>query len=124
MLEIAGELAEGTATWMVGPKTLEAHIVPRIEAAAESAGRRKPRICVGVPLAVTDEVAAAYQKAADTLDGYGRSPSYRRVLDIEGVDRPADVAVIGDEAEVERQLRGYADAGATEPAGRHTPRRR
>ena len=32
MLRIAGELAEGTVTWMVGQKTLDTHIVPRINA--------------------------------------------------------------------------------------------
>src|SRR4030042_2784620 len=35
MLRIAGELADGTVTWMAGPKTLETHGVLRINAAAE-----------------------------------------------------------------------------------------
>ena len=28
MLKIAGELADGTNTWMVGPRTMKDHIVP------------------------------------------------------------------------------------------------
>ena len=114
MLRIAGELAEGTVTWMAGRKTLEEHIVPRISSAAESAGRPKPRVCVGVPIAVTDDPAAARRQAAKNFSRYGELPSYRRMLDIEGVEGPADVAIVGNEAEVERQLRALADIGATD----------
>ena len=114
MLRIAGELAEGTVTWMAGRKTLEEHIVPRISSAAESAGRPKPRVCVGVPIAVTDDSAAARRQAAKNFSRYGELPSYRRMLDIEGVEGPADVAIVGNEAEVERQLRALADIGATD----------
>ena len=39
MLELAGRVADGTVTWMVGPKTLAEHIVPTIGAAASTAGR-------------------------------------------------------------------------------------
>ena len=63
MLRICGELADGTITWMAGPKTIETHIVPRISEAASAAGRPQPRICVGLPVAVTDDPRAARQKA-------------------------------------------------------------
>jgi alkanesulfonate monooxygenase SsuD/methylene tetrahydromethanopterin reductase-like flavin-dependent oxidoreductase (luciferase family) len=114
MLRIAGELAEGTVTWMVGPKTLRTHIVPRINAAAEKAGREQPRVCVGLQIAVTDDGQEARRVANELFHRYGRLPSYRRMLDIEGVESPAEVAVVGNEAEVEEQLRGLADAGATD----------
>lgn len=114
MLRIAGELAEGTVTWMVGRKTLETHIVPGIGAAAEAAGRPQPRVCVGAPIAVNDDASAAMETAARLFARYGELPSYRRMLDIEGVESPAEVAIVGNEAEVERQLRALADAGATE----------
>ena len=114
MLRVAAELAEGTVTWMVGRKTLETHIVPRINAAAEGAGRPAPRVCVGVPIAVTDDANAAGQEAASRFNRYGALPSYRRMLDIEGVEGPAQVTIFGNETEVERQVRGLADAGATE----------
>ena len=32
MLKLAGELADGTNTWMVGPKTMEEHIIARLRA--------------------------------------------------------------------------------------------
>lgn len=114
MLRIAGELSDGTVTWMVGRKTLETHIVPRISAAAAAAGRPGPRVCVGVPIAVTDDSSAAREQAARLFQGYRELPSYRRMLDLEGVDGAADVAVVGNEAEVERQLRAFGDAGATD----------
>jgi F420-dependent oxidoreductase-like protein len=114
MLKLAGGLADGTVTWMAGPKTLETHIVPRIGAAAQAAGRPRPRVVAGLPIAVTDDVAGAREKAARSLQIYGTLPNYQRVLNIEGASGPADVALIGNEAAVEKQLRGIASAGATD----------
>ena len=114
MLRIAGELADGTVTWMTGLKTVETHIVPRINSAAEAAGRSSPRICVALPVAVTDDVTEARQQAARTFEMYGQLPNYRRVLDREGATGPADVAIVGDETEVERQVRAVAETGATD----------
>jgi F420-dependent oxidoreductase-like protein len=114
MLRMCGEMTDGTVTWMVGPKTLETHIVPRINKAAEAAGRPKPRVVVGLPVAVTDDPAGAREKAARAFQLYGALPNYRRVLDIEGAAGPADVAIVGNEAEVEEQIRAVAAAGATD----------
>ncbi len=114
MLRVAGELADGTLTWMAGPKTIEQHIVPRINAAAEAAGRPKPRVCMALPVAVTDNPAKARERATAEFQMYGQLPSYRRMLDKEGAAGPADVAIVGDEAAVERQVRACADAGATD----------
>ena len=114
MLKIAGELSEGTVTWMVGPKTLGGHITPRITAAADASGRPAPRICAGVPICVTDDPAGARSRAAELFVRYGSLPSYRKMLEMEGTTDPADVVVVGDEASVERQLREYAGGGATD----------
>ena len=114
MLRIAGERASGTITWMVGPKTLDGHIVPRITSAAEGAGRPSPRVCVGLPVCVTDDRQTGFEAASGFFGRYGNLPSYRRMLDIEGVESAAEVAIIGDEAEVEAQLRALSDAGATD----------
>ncbi len=114
MLRIAGERASGTITWMVGPKTLDEHIVPRIASAAEDAGRPAPRVCLGLPICVTDDRRAGFEAASGFFGRYGNLPSYRRMLDIEGVESPAEVAIIGNETEVEAQLRTLSDAGATD----------
>ena len=114
MLRIAGELADGTITWMTGPKTLAEHIVPRINSAAEEAGRPKPRVIAALPVAVTDDPDAARETASRLFEMYGQLPNYRRVLDREGAAGPAEVAIVGNEADVERQIRAIADTGATD----------
>ncbi len=114
MLRLAGEMAEGTVTWMTGPRALEKHVIPRIVRAAERAGRARPRIAVGLPLAVTSDPEAARQRAAQMFQFYGQLPSYRRMLDLEGVQAPHEVAIVGSEEEVERQLRRLADIGVTD----------
>jgi F420-dependent oxidoreductase-like protein len=121
MLRIAGELADGTITWMAGSKTIETHIIPRISAAAEAAGRSAPRVGAALPVAVTDDVAAGKERASQEFQMYGALPNYRRMLDIEGAEGPADVAILGNEAEVERQIRDIASAGATEFIGAAFP---
>ena len=116
MLRMAGETAGGTITWMVGPKTLESHIAPRITRAAEAAGRPRPRICVGLPLAVTDDPDLARGEAAKRFARYDLLPSYRRMMDMEGAEGPADMAIIGTEDEVEDRIRALAAARATDLA--------
>jgi F420-dependent oxidoreductase-like protein len=114
MLRMAGGMTDGTITWMVGPKALESHIVPRITKAANEAGRPAPRVVVGLPIAVTDDPEGAKERAARSFQVYGTLPNYKRMLDIEGVAGPADVAIVGKENEVEQQLRDLASAGATD----------
>jgi alkanesulfonate monooxygenase SsuD/methylene tetrahydromethanopterin reductase-like flavin-dependent oxidoreductase (luciferase family) len=121
MLALAGEVADGTVTWMAGLKAIDTHVTPRIRAAAEAAGRPPPRVCVALPVAVTDDVSAARERAARTFERYGQLTNYRRILDVEGVEGPSEVAVIGDEASVERQVRAFADAGATDFIGSIMP---
>ena len=86
MLALAGSVADGTVTWMAGPKTVRDHIVPSIQAAAEAAGKPKPRVVVGLPIAVTDDVPAARAAAAKRYAVYGQLPSYRAMLDREGAE--------------------------------------
>jgi F420-dependent oxidoreductase-like protein len=114
MLKLAGSVADGTVTWMVGPSTLSSHVVPSIAAAAEAAGRPAPRVVVGLPVCVTDDPASARERAAAQFSIYGNLPSYRAMLDKEGAEGPADVAVVGAEDEVLAALTGVDDAGATD----------
>jgi F420-dependent oxidoreductase-like protein len=114
MLELAGTVADGTATWMTGPATLRDHIVPTITAAAEAAGRPAPRVIVGLPVCVTDDVDAARAAAAEEFAVYGTLPSYRAMLDREQAAHPGDVAIVGDEQSVIEQLAVLDVAGATD----------
>jgi F420-dependent oxidoreductase-like protein len=117
MLKIAGRMASGTVTWMTGPDTIEAHIMPTIRQAAAAAGKPDPRIGVGLPVCVTDDVDAARTKAAEVFAVYGHLPSYRAMLDREGAGGPADVAIVGSGAEVRAEIRHLADIGVTDFCG-------
>jgi F420-dependent oxidoreductase-like protein len=114
MLKLTGTVADGTVTWMTGPATLASHTVPIITAAAEEAGRPAPRIVTSLPICVTADVDAARQRADRDFQVYGYLPSYRAMLDREGAESPGDVALAGDEASVEKQVRALADAGVTD----------
>jgi len=114
MLALTGRVADGTITWMTGPKTVREHTVPRIREAAAKAGRPAPRVVVGLPIAVTKAVDAARTAAASQFMIYGALPSYRAMLDREGVEGPSDVAIVGDESAVGEQLRRLDEAGATD----------
>ncbi len=114
MLKLTGAMADGTATWMGGPKYLRDNAVPLITESAKSAGRTAPRIISGFPIAVTANVAEAKESASKTFAVYGQLPSYRAVLDVEGAPGPADIAIVGGEAEVHAQLKDLASAGVTD----------
>lgn len=114
MLKIAGTLADGTITWMTGTKTIGSHIVPHLTAAADEAGRDAPRVVCALPVAVTADEAAAREMASRVFAIYGHLPSYRAMLDREGAEGPADVAIVGDAASVTAQIEAVFAAGATE----------
>lgn len=114
MLRLAGSLTAGTVTWMTGPRTLETHVVPRVREAAEDAGRPEPRIVAMFPIAVAASTDRGREMADKIFRRYGRVPSYRAMLDREGAQGPADVALVGDAATVEAGLRRLADAGVSE----------
>jgi alkanesulfonate monooxygenase SsuD/methylene tetrahydromethanopterin reductase-like flavin-dependent oxidoreductase (luciferase family) len=99
---------------MVGPRTIADLTVPTITASAEAAGRKAPRVVAMLPVCVTSDADAARAKAAETYVVYGKLPAYRAMLDREGADGPADVAIVGDEESVAAQLAGFAERGATD----------
>ena len=114
MLRIAGKRTDGTILWCVGPRTLERQIVPTINEAAASAGRPAPSVVCSLPVWVTDKPDEARAVVAETLTIYGQLPSYRAMLDIEGVEGPADISLIGNEEQVQEGLAAIAAAGATD----------
>jgi 5,10-methylenetetrahydromethanopterin reductase len=114
MLKLAGTVTDGTVTWMTGPATLASHTVPIISAAAAAAGRAAPQIASSLPICVTNDIDAARVRAARDFQVYGFLPSYRAMLDREGAEGPADVAIVGDDATVAKRVRSLADAGVTE----------
>jgi alkanesulfonate monooxygenase SsuD/methylene tetrahydromethanopterin reductase-like flavin-dependent oxidoreductase (luciferase family) len=114
MLRVAGEVADGTVTWMANAVAIETHVSPRIRAASAAAGRPAPRIVAGLPVAVHDDVDEARETAARQYGFYGNLPNYARILRIGGLERSADACVVGDEESVATQLRALVTAGATD----------
>jgi 5,10-methylenetetrahydromethanopterin reductase len=122
MLELAGTLADGTITWCVGERTLGDYLVPAITAAADGAGRSvAPRVVAALPVCVTDDPAAARERALQVWAIYGQLPSYRAMLDKEGVTDAADIAIMGSEAEVVDRIGALAGMGVTDFAAVEFP---
>lgn len=114
MLRLAGSRGCGTITWCTGERALLDHVVPRITEAADAAGQPPPRVIASLPICVTDDVDRARSVVAEQLALYGTLPSYRAMLDLEGVDDPSDIAILGDEQQVSDALGRLGDGGVTE----------
>ena len=113
-LRVTGELADGTLPYLAGPRTLAGFIVPTITEAARAAGRPAPRIVLALFAVVTADPDRVRAAAAEQLAAYLNVPSYRKVIEREGVAHPADLAVVGDEEDLAAAIDRYFDAGATE----------
>ncbi len=113
MLRIAGELTAGTITWMVGPRTLAELTAPIIRDSAEKAGRPEPEIITPMPVCVTSDRERAFTIADEELKWYETLPSYRAMLNREGVEKAASMAIIGNEDEVRTRIADFEEAGST-----------
>jgi alkanesulfonate monooxygenase SsuD/methylene tetrahydromethanopterin reductase-like flavin-dependent oxidoreductase (luciferase family) len=71
-------------------------------------------VVAALPVCVTDDVDAARARAEQVFAIYNTLPSYRAMMDIEGVSGPKDLAVVGTEAEVRDQLHEIASVGVTD----------
>jgi hypothetical protein len=67
-----------------------------------------------IRICVTEAPDAAYALAKQTASFYRNIPSYRKVQDIEGLDDPAELHLIGSWDWVLDGLRSYAEAGVTD----------
>lgn len=114
MVDLAGRATDGTITWMTGPTTLGRDITPALRAAADGAGRAAPRVVVGIPVCVTDDVAGARERVRTHMERSAAMPAYQRQMAAEGVDDPVDLVVLGDDDAVTARLDAYRGAGMTE----------
>lgn len=112
MLRLTGRMADGTITWMTGNTTLRELTIPTMVGAAESADRPRPRTVVGLPVSCTDDIGAANELAAKVFALYGKLPSYRAMLDREGLEEPQDICLIGSEDEIAERLAAVFETGA------------
>ena len=120
---LAGERTDGTILWMADERAIGSHVVPRLTAAAEAAGRPAPRVVAGVPVCVCgdDEVDAAVARTNRILAEAEVSPNYQTLLDQGDARQVGDLLAAGSESAVEKRLRSFADAGVTDLSVRVVP---
>jgi F420-dependent oxidoreductase-like protein len=123
MLRLAGERTDGTILWLADERAIATHVAPRITRAAEAAGRPAPRIVAGVPVCLCrdSEVDAAVERTNRILSEAEVSPNYQRLLDLGDAGDVGDILAAGGEAAIEKRLRAFADAGATDVSVRVVP---
>jgi len=115
MLKLAGEMTDGTVTYLTGLRTLQTHIIPSICSAAEDSGHPTPRIVAGgLPIALVNDVDVARSAIAEDFAGYLDLPSYRAMFEREGATGAGDIAIVGDAAELTESLNRLADIGVTD----------
>lgn len=114
MLRLAGRRSDGTILWCVGPKTIRTHIAPIINDAAASVDRPAPSIVCSIPVWVTDAPEPARAFLAQILADYATLPSYRAMMDREGVEGLGDLSIVGSEDFVRDAIGEIAASGATD----------
>ncbi len=114
MLRLAGRRTDGTILWCVGPETIRTHIAPIINDAAAAADRPAPSIVCSIPVWVTDDPEPARALLAHVLADYATLPSYRAMMDREGVAGLGELSIVGDEEFVRDGIGRIAESGATD----------
>jgi F420-dependent oxidoreductase-like protein len=114
MLSLAGSMSDGTVLGETGPKTIADHIVPAVTRAAEAAGRSAPRVVACFPTCVTSDEPGVRARLEERLRAYASYPSFRAMLDREGVATGADIAIVGSEDKVQEMIMALEPAGVTD----------
>jgi alkanesulfonate monooxygenase SsuD/methylene tetrahydromethanopterin reductase-like flavin-dependent oxidoreductase (luciferase family) len=116
MCELAGEVADGAVLWLCPPAYVRDVAVPAIERGRRRAGQPLAGfdIVAAVPLAVTDDRAAAMTAFRAELKRYVEQPFYRTMMQAAGLGEP--VAAFDRTGEVPETLAealgGIGEAGA------------
>jgi F420-dependent oxidoreductase-like protein len=123
MLQLAGELADGTVLWMADERAIGDHIAPKITKAAADAGRPAPRIVAGIPvcLCAPSQVDEAKERANRILGEAEVSPNYQRLLERGDARDVGDLCAAGDSEQILSRFRSFADAGVTDLSVRLLP---
>jgi alkanesulfonate monooxygenase SsuD/methylene tetrahydromethanopterin reductase-like flavin-dependent oxidoreductase (luciferase family) len=116
MLRLAGERTDGTILWMADERAIATHVVPHLTRSAEAAGRPAPRIVAGVPVCLCrdQDVDVAVARANRILAEAEVSPNYQKLLERGDAREVGEILAAGSESRIERRLRAFADAGATD----------
>jgi alkanesulfonate monooxygenase SsuD/methylene tetrahydromethanopterin reductase-like flavin-dependent oxidoreductase (luciferase family) len=135
MLELAGEIADGAVLWLCPPAYVRDVAVPALERGRRRAGKPLAGfdIVAAVPLAVSEDRAAAMAAFRAELKRYVELPFYRAMMQAAGLgdgvaafDRTGEVPEafaetlggIGDAHAARAYVDAYRKAGVTLPAVR------
>jgi F420-dependent oxidoreductase-like protein len=135
MCELAGEIADGAILWLCPPDYVRNVARPAIERGRRRAGKTLDgfELVAAVPLAITEDVAAAGAAFRNELARYAALPFYRAMMDASGLgdglrafDRdgviPESMAAalggVGDAGTARAYLEAYRKVGVTLPAVR------
>jgi F420-dependent oxidoreductase-like protein len=123
MLRLAGERSDGTILWMADERAIASHVVPNVAGAAEAAGRPAPRVVAGIPVCLCrdEEIDGAVDRTNRILAEAEISPNYQRLLEHGNAQNVGDILAAGSESTIERRLKGFVDAGATDISVRVVP---
>ncbi len=119
---LCGELADGAISWMSPLRYLVETALPAMLEGAERAGRETPPLVAHVPFVLTEDRAAARERARTQLRMYARVPNYAGMFNIAGYDVSEgypddlldDLVVSGSAAEVAQGLRRWLESGISE----------
>jgi alkanesulfonate monooxygenase SsuD/methylene tetrahydromethanopterin reductase-like flavin-dependent oxidoreductase (luciferase family) len=135
MMELAGEIADGVVLWLCPPRYVQEVAVPALARGRQRAGRPLSGfdIVAAVPLAITEDRAAALTAFRAELTRYATLPFYRAMLraaglgtELDAFDRdgavPAPMAEalggLGSPDAARAYVDAYRRAGVTQPAVR------
>jgi len=113
-VRIGTYISDGTVTTWASAQAIGTDIAPQVTQAATAAGRPKPRVAAIVMAAVTDDPEQIRLGVAERFGAASNLPSYRALLDRQGLKGVHETVLAGDEDAVAAGIRSYAEAGATD----------
>lgn len=113
-LDAACRYGQGVILFMVDELGLRQAIVPRLRAAMSGIGRLLPRICVCLPVAVTNDPARYRPLIEEYLAPLGSAGVGQRWQAGAGGVTPADLAILGSREQVAARLDRLREAGVTD----------
>lgn len=109
LLRVAGELADGTITFLAQAAALETHVVPAMRA-DPSPGSWPDCPLQSMGMWPRPGLLLRRRPHPSSIP----QPNYQRILAAGGCSGTADAAIVGDEKSVKNQLQAVIDAGATD----------
>lgn len=113
LLDVAGRIADGVMTWMCDERYLGEVVLPVVAHGAARVGREAPQVIAGALVCLSDDAQRARAALRPQLASLADYHSYRAVL-ARGVPvprEPADLAIIGAEADARAALGRLNDTG-------------